>query len=252
MKRILFLFLFCLLGGALSAQTLESLKLSSVPSAQELTNAFVSVGRGRIDPFVVLPAIIAKGDTPVPALSTLLFSDSIIQVIRYQHLVKASGTDTGYVALPEYDTLHPNKLYAAMALEGIGTQASYGVLFQAATQHTDPNVRGFALSALANTFHTSNYLPRVAPDVELVHLLLKNVDDTTRVPFFQKSFGQIAREGLMNWTGLDMGDPQGLHTKVKVGASLVLTALSDLREQWWQANMKKVAWNTKTGCFSLP
>ena len=250
MKRILILLSFYLLGESLSAQTPDSLKLSAVPTVQEITSAFVSAGLGRLDPFLVLPAIIASGDAAVPALGTVLFSDSISQVFQYQLLERASATDTTLVHATQYDTVKPNKLYAAMALEGIGSGAAYTVLIQAAQAHPDLNVRGLALNALAITYHNGNILQHFTPGKELVHLLLNNVDDTTMVPYFQKSLGQTAREGLINWTGWDMGKPQGKNTLIVVSSQPQPMAISAYREQWWQSNASSLKWNGQIGRFN--
>jgi len=250
MKRILFLFSSCLLVGELSAQALDSLKLSPVPSAQEITNAFVSAGRGRLNPFIVLPAIIAKGDQSVPALSTVLSSDSIAQIIQYQIQQIGSVIDSTSARKVTVDTLKPNKLYAVMALEGIGSGAAYAVLLVAAQSNPNLNVRGFALNALACTYHNGTILARFTPGKEVVHLFLNNVDDTTKVAYLHRSFGQIAREGLINWTGWDMGEPQGKNSLVVVPLQPQPMLLSAYRELWWQSNASSLKWSGQTGRFS--
>ncbi len=224
-------------------------KISPSPTVQELTNAFVAIGQGQLDPFVVFPEIIARGDAAVPALTEVLFSDSVRVVLS---TTQSTTIDSGAASTTVSDTLYPNKLLPAMALEGIGSQDAYAVLYQAALTHADPNVRGVALNALAGSYYLASNQKNFKPDKELIHLFLKSVDDTAMVSQFEKSVGQIAREGLINWTTQDVGEPQGKATKVRVGPDQTAMALSDFREQWWQQNSGKVSWDAKKGLFKLP
>jgi hypothetical protein len=227
----------------------DTLWLSDAPTLFELTKIFAAPGRGRLDPFAALQAVIGKGDSAVSALDSLLFSDPIAEIITTRMRIGTGvGGDPGR-EIAKSDTVRPNKLYAVMALEGIGTKASYPVLVRTAQLHPNIDVRGIALNAFASTYHEGERLQKFVPDKELLHLLLANVDDTTSVPYLAKSFGQIAREGLIRWLGQDFGEPQGATRRLHDAKGADRGSLTDYREQWWTTIGSKLSWDENSQKF---
>ncbi len=228
----------------------DTLYLSDLPTVQELKRILVATGEGRLDPFLALPAAIGKGDAAVPSLDTVLFSDPIVEIIHRKVRIGGGGPDAGST-MDVADTVRLNRLFAAMALEAIGSRASYPVLLSAVQRHDDVDIRGMALRALAGTFHEGERLEKFIPDKELVHLLLVNVDDTTRVPYLQKSLGQIAREGLIAWLKQDFGEPQGKNRRLRDAKGGDRGSLAEYREEWWQLNASKISWDDPTRSFRV-
>lgn len=228
----------------------DTLWLSRVPTVFELTNIFASPGKGKLDPFLALQAVISTGDSAVSALDSLLFSDPIAEIITTK-IGMGSGVGNAGAETVRRDTVRPNKLYAVMTLEAIGSKASYGVLVRLAQVHPNVDVRGIALRALATTFHESERLQKFVPDKELLHVLITNVDDTTAVPYLAKPFGQIAREGLISWLGQDFGEPQGKMRRLQTATGADRGSLADYRDQWWQANATKISWDSGNSRFAL-
>lgn len=266
--------LFCIVTGAILAQGIDTTKfktdppasvppsksflvagmkdtlwLSDSPTVLELTKIFAAPGKGKLDPFLALQAVTGKGDSAVSALELLLFSDPIAEIITTKNHHVPGGTRGEGIEIVKSDTVRPNHLYAAMALEAIGTKNAYPALYRAAQMHPNIDVRGIALNALAGTYHDGERLQKVVPDKKLVHLFLSNVDDTTNVPQLAKSFGQIAREGLINWLGQDFGEPQGKSTRLVDAKGVDRGSIVDFREQWWAANEKTLVWDSGSKMF---
>jgi hypothetical protein len=229
----------------------DTLWLSNVPSLFELTKIVAAPRQGGLDPFVALQAVISKGDGGVGALDSLLFSDPIAKIIttRLNPATGAAGGEGREMVIS--DTVRPNKLYAVMALEAIGSKTSYPVLVHLAQAHPNKDVRGIALNALANTYHEGERLQRFVPDKELVHLLLSNVDDTTSVPYLVKSFGQIAREGLITWLGEDFGEPVGKNRNLRDVKGAVSGTTAEYREIWWRQNTSRLSWDGEMRRFLI-
>lgn len=268
--------LLCIVTGALQAQGIDTTKfkadppanvpppksflvagmkdtlwLSDSPTVLELTKVFAAPGKGALDPFLALQAVIAKGDSAVPVLELLLFSDPIAEIITTKILPVSSGGRAEGGEIVTSDTVRPNQLYAVMALEAIGTKNAYPALFRAAQMHPNIDVRGIALNALAGTYYDGERLQKFVPDKKLVHLFLSNVDDTTSVPHLTRSFGQIAREGLINWLGQDFGEPQGAAKRLHDAKGMDRGSLGDYREQWWSSAASKITWNAGTMRFQI-
>jgi hypothetical protein len=229
----------------------DTLWLSDVPTVFELTKIFAAPGTGKLDPFLTLQAVVGKGDSAVSALDSLLFFDPIAEIITTRISPGVGAAGGAERELVRTDTVRPNKLYAVMALEAIGTKASYPVLFRLAQLHPNRDVRGISLNALAGTYHEGERLQRFVPDKQLVHLLLSNVDDTSSVPYLGKTFGQIAREGLIHWLGQDFGEPQGRAKRLQDAKGADIGSLADYREQWWSFVASKVVWNASSNTFQI-
>lgn len=100
-----------------------------------------------------------------------------------------------------------------IALDAIGTKEATEVLFNVAAKHPEAEVRAAAIKSFAY----SNYF-RIAegknkPDKQVLGMLFENADDTTYVETEGKRIGEIAREGIKNWTGEDFGEMQIAETK---------------------------------------
>jgi hypothetical protein len=226
----------------------DTLWLSSAPTLGELTRVFAAPLKGGLDPFIALQAVIGKGEDAVAALDSLFWSDPVAELITTKG---GPGSRRSGELEQRSDTVRPSKLYAVMALEAIGSKGSYPVLFRLAQQHPNSDVRGLALNALATTFHEGDRLQNFVPDKELVHLLISCVDDTATVPYLAKSFGEIARQGLISWLGQDFGEPQGTTKRLRDAKEGEGETLAEYREAWWRSNASKVAWNRETGKFTI-
>jgi hypothetical protein len=235
MTRYLVLFLICFYSSRVQAQTVssDSLTLSAAPTAAELVNAFALAGQGRIEPFELIQTVIQRGEDAVPALDAILAAQN--------------PPDTSLIT----NALHSIALYSVQALEAIGGQSAFASLCRVATTHRSLDVRGSALNALANAFPSEDSAHLVTPDTDLVHMFLRNVDDTTMVISVQKSLGQIARDGLLNWTGWNFGEPQGKDKLVHIDELQSEVPLSTCRELWWESNGASVRWDAEKGRFTL-
>ena len=268
--------LLCIVAGTLQAQGIDTTSIRTDPPAMapptksflvaglkdtlwlsdsctlsELTKIFAAPGRGKLDPFVALQAVIGKGDSAISSLDSLLFSDAIADIITTRMRFGTGVAGDAGREIEKSDTVRPNKLYAVMALEANGSRESYPVLVRTAQLHPNKEVRGIALNALASTYHEGERLQKFVPDKELLHLLLSNVDDTTSVPYLAKSFGQIAREGLINWLGQDFGEPQGATRRLHDAKGVDRGSLGDYREQWWSSVASRIAWNAGSNSFQI-
>ena len=258
------------LAAPLSAQDAADLTLSAKPTTQELTMLFFKTACAKVDPFVALPLVIQCGDNTVDGLAALLSMDSLAvqpttpadSAIVEKYLTTGrpdpryfkTGSDIPIDIAGDRRlrnaVLHKIKLYAAMGLEGIGTKAAYGVLFQVVQAESDLDVKAVSLNALATSFHSDEYLQRFKPDKELIHLFLKEVDDTTATPYLQTSLGLIARKGLVLWFGMDAGEPQGGMKRLLDAQGKERGSLADYREEWWQANQSLIYWDDQTDRFN--
>ncbi len=229
------------LGIPLFAQSgYQQFTLSSNPSALELTQLFTETTQGIHDPFVVLRQISAMGDTVVPALKTFLLATPTLKVAT----VDLNGkTDT--VPAPP-----PNRVYGVMALDLIGTPLAYQTLAIIAQSDSDEEVRGTALKVFATSYYFKTQQDSTLPEKEAVHLLLRNVDDTTYVYDCVMRIGEIARAGLTNWTGVDYGEipPDSIKTKTEKKLGKTMT---QYREEWWQQHSTNMKWNKATGHFEV-
>ncbi len=231
--------LFAQTGGQLAPED-TTIKLSAKPSARELTQLFTETTQGLHDPFVAVNRVASKGNKAVPGLRDFLFNTPVL-------MVAAAGRDGALDSV----AAQPNRVYGVMALDLIGTPAAYQVLSDVALSDTDSEVRGQALKTLAVSFYYKAAEDSLStPDVQVVHLLLRNTEDTTYVHGFAMRIGDIARKGLKNWTGTDYGDIPSDSLRVKEEQRLGMT-IQQYREQWWQNNSGKLKWNKKKGYFEI-
>ncbi len=215
---------------------------SSLPSVVDLTRLFTETTVGQHDPFQVLPSVASLGDKVVPQLRGFLFETP---VIKFPVLDSTGAVVDSVIAPP------PNRIYGALALDLIGTPAAYQVLTTAARTDTNCEVRASALKSFATNNYYRVMEGSLLPDNEVLHLLLGAMDDTTYVKGCFMKMGDIARQGLKNWTGVDYGEvlPDSLRVNDEKTFGM---ALAQYREQWWQKNSVGVQWNKDTRCFDLP
>lgn len=218
-----------------------TLALSSNPSAMELTRILCETTAGQHDPFVVLPKIALLGDKVVPGLRVFLFNTPLVKIAE----LDSTGQVKDSVVAPT-----PNRVYGVMALDLIGTPAAYKVLADVVQSDTNTEVRGAALRAFAMNYYYRIEQDSLTPDKEVVHMLMRNMEDTTYVEGCAMKIGQIARLGLKNWTGTDYGEilPDSLRAKDEKSFGM---SLPQYREQLWQNESGKMKWNKDTGHFEL-
>ena len=245
MKSFIFLALMMLVSFHLLAQgRIErdtTLVLSSNPSVVELTRLFSETTSGKHDPFQVLPKVAAFGNKIVPALRTFLFNTPVLKVAVFD--------STGKVVDSVNET-SPKRVYGVMALDLIGTPAAYQVLADVVQSDTDYEVRGAALRSFAMGCYYRVEEDSLSPDKNVVHLLLQNMDDTTYVADCGMKMGEIARQGLRNWTGLDYGEILPDSLKFKDEKAFGMTLLQH-REQQWQRDSGKMKWNKDARHFEV-
>jgi hypothetical protein len=235
----LFMSLFLYAQGTLESDT--RLAVSSNPTVMELTRLFSETTAGQHDPFQVLPKVVSLGNRVVPTLRGFLFETPALKVA----VLDSNGSVIDSVNAPV-----PNRVYGVMALDLIGTPAAYSVLADVVNSDTSREVRGAALRAFALSYYYRVEQDSLTPDKEVVHLLMRNMEDTAYVEGCSMEIGEIARQGLKNWTGTDYGEilPDSLRVKDENRLGM---SLPQHREQRWQKESGKMKWNKDTGHFEL-
>ncbi len=231
MPRNCALFLVLVLSSIAYAQRSDGggFSVSPTPSAVEIRAAFLSAIRGTLDPFLVIPEIASRGENAVDGLGEIVLAP--FKIVD--------------------DTASRQCFYAVLCLEAIASTSAYDILFTASTTHNDLAVRARALIALASSFHKPESLEKFVPDTSLVHLMIQNVDDTTSIPFLQKRIGDVAREGLITWTGWDAGEPQGSASTAAFGKPPASYTLRQMRELWWQQIGGNLAWDSAAAQYPI-
>lgn len=255
----------CLLAGSLqsslSQETPPNMKIPVQVVLEPKVQAFVlpkditpphlatilmATRSGYYEPMQVMQAIIARGSWMVPLLEETLMSDSLTDVTA---LNGQPGDSLSFRAV----TWERRGLgYVVPCLEGIGTQECYEILLQQARVHRDPRVRAAALTALGHSYHSRVFAGDLKPDPEVVHVLLQCADDATPVDSRQMRIGDIAREGLLVWLGLDAGECPESGQTVLVGAERNRMNIAQYREYWWNRVSGGLAWSKSNGRFDLP
>ncbi len=246
MKTLLYGAVVLLLYASSTAQTaaspaggFQAFTVSADPSAQELTSLFTETGEGLHDPFMVLRKIGSMGDAVVPALQTFLFNTPILRV----GVLDPDGKTVDSVNAPA-----PNKQYGIMALDLIGTPLAYQALATVAQSDSDAQVRGMAVRSLAIGYFYRAKQDSLVPDKAVVGILLQNLDDTTYVNECGRTIAQIARRGLINWTGTDYGEAPPDSVRVQERQRLDMT-ITQYRQQWFKNNSAKIVWDPSTDHF---
>jgi len=179
----------------------------------------------------IIAQVVEKGDDAVGALEDLAFANADAQGASQQGQVYS--------------------LYAVRVLDIIGTSRAMVVLSRVSASHQDYEVRGFALDKIAWSYYNRMRTGSNSPNKDIIHLFLNSLQDTTFVKFKQKSIGEISREGLLNWTGLDFGKA-GLGDK-RFGTvhGEANKTLREFRKEWWRMNSDKLQWNPGLSKFDI-
>jgi len=214
--------------------------LQKKPSVHEIANLFVRTEVGEIDPFELIGMLAAKKDTVVPVLAELLFSPGI-----KGKKDRPAKVDT----LQIIDAAAPNGIYAILALQAIGTNSAYDIILKAAAGIHDKEVRGVALHSVGTSYYFKTCNENISPDKEIVHLFLRNLDDSEEVSFLQKDFAEVSKEGLKNWTGKDGATFQRNERPVAHGGVKKSMTPRESRESWWSKFATKVKWNKANDKF---
>lgn len=213
--------------------------LSDPPSTQELVDLIVDAGGGVIDPFIAIQAITSKGENAVPGLAEILFSDSLFStpVVAESDSGKTSSGGT-----------QPRKILALFALEAIGTMDAYNAIIRSAIERAEIEIKGAALRAMGGSYYERALEDStLVPDIGLLHILLMNVDDTTKVEQSLEPLGAIARRGFRRLTGLDLGDLSDSSKEILIDGRL--TPLADYREAQWEKIRETLDWSKTEGRF---
>ncbi|MGB2867413.1 MAG: hypothetical protein WBD36_03090 [Bacteroidota bacterium] len=198
--------------------------LSASPTPQELADLFTS---GEISKSEVIERAVEKGGSAVEGLRELLFS----QTLR--------GSQLEY---PDSGGLPPNRIFAVLTLEKIGTAAAFEVLTETAKSHSNPEIRGLSIQAISKTCYQHVRKGEFEPNKSVVEALIQNLDSPTFIAAAQRPIGQIAQEGLVRWLGLDFGDPEFSEARKTSGGQTEMSA-AEYARQWWERNADKVVWN---------
>lgn len=216
--------------GIISLQCIAQPRLSPTPTLAEIKKAFVELHSTKNDLFTSLSTIIQRKDAVVPALRDYINAFSL------------KDEETGIV---------PNRLYGVLALEGIATEGAFNVLLQTALLHPETEVKGKALQIIASNYYDKVMNDSLVPSKDIVNLFLRNCDDTTYVELCQKRMGEIAREGMKTWTGMDFGDLRLDQKKIIVGKSKTEMTMPEYRDWWWNKHQLKIKWNAKKTMFEV-
>jgi hypothetical protein len=142
--------------------------------------------------------------------------------------------------------------YIIASLDGIGTQECYDILMLLAHSHANPIVRGASLLVLGSTYRSRVTAGTLDPNREVVHLFLQCVDDGQKVPLFQRRVGDIARQGFLGWTGIDLGESTKDSVHVLVGSTELEMSSGEYHEYWWSTELSGLLWNQEEGRFTSP
>ncbi len=213
--------------------------LSAVPSAQEITDFFLSTGKD-LDPKVAVKTVSERGASAISGLREILFSERV----RSSQAVPVDTGDSSF-DFPQ------GRFYAVSALVTIGSDSAMIVLVQAAVTHKLPEIRAFALNAVAKTYYDKVRSEGLTPAENILDVLFRCADDPTYDGTLQKTVSQIASDGLVCWLGLDFGDPQFKEARIKAGGGQQEMAPETFRQLWWKENCGKLVWNKDTGHFEV-
>lgn len=217
----------------------------SVTTAQ-LMNILSLTRTGYYDPMAVRQAVASRGDAVVPLLRELLMTDSLVATGPLAGL--ATDTTSTRIAVKTDRGIG----YVVGYLDAIATEKSFQVLLAAAATHTNPNVRGGAIVALGNSMHHQVCAGKVKADPEIVRVLLTCVDDTAEAANNQMRVGDLARQALTTWTGMELGPLDDNVRTVTVGKQKQVMSLKEYRDYAWKRIAPGLTWVEGEGRFSVP
>ena len=216
-------------------------RIPAVPTAQELAELFISACNGEMNPLDAVDLAVTKGENAAAGLTELLFNN-----INYSAAPKPTDLPDSVVFIA------PNRIFPVLALEKISTPGAIAVLIQAAESHSNLEIRSIALNFIANKYYEKIQKEDITPDKKIIQLFMGSVEDSTYIGYLQKTTGQIAEEGLLQWLGKDFGELQIDEAKEKVGdVNPAVMSVSEYRRQWMQENEKNLVWNKEKKKFSI-
>jgi hypothetical protein len=209
------------------------------PTSSELKELLGKASKGTVDPREVIDALSKPDGRFVPTMRELLFS----QRMNPGSTVSADegSTRPSYVPMPAHRIL-------IKALENVGSSDCYMCVYDAVTKHPDPQIRGLCLNSLANSFQPKATTGFIKPDKQLIYLLLHQASDTLAIDELGKRVGDIAREGLKNWTAKGGSRPVPATLRINADNKSASTYL----EHWWSRRSSRIAWDPIAGLFVLP
>ncbi len=237
----LFVFIFIKLSFSQTDSLNSKINLLIIPTVDEMKDVFTQAAKGELDAASIFHKLAEKSDTVVAPLEEFLFteykdSDTSVTINKNPDSFQENVSSL-------VKEVKPNKPLAVLALDAIGTSSSIKALLHAAVSHPDSEVKGTALKVLAwNSYYRAKN-DRLKPDKEIVHVLINNVDDTTYVKSLGKTIGDIAREGIKNWTGEDYGNIPKDKKALNVKMDNVEISMKDYREAKWQEDVYKYVWS---------
>ena len=208
-------------------------QLSSVSPATRIAATINDAATGRVSASVVQENIGGSDDSTVSLLRSYIMD------------LPAKSSDE------VTDFLTKRAVLVTKALLWIGNSRSVLTLLEVSTSCANEQVRSQALDAIAREFYSASLSSDATPPKEIVHALLTSVDDDSYVGDLQVRVGDIAREGLSNWLGMDFGEPRGSAVRIKVGKEKQEMTLREYREWWWNRNSGNLEWDRITGRFII-
>jgi hypothetical protein len=222
-----------------SAAQAKQSNLIQISTPNELFNIFHSAkgSQGRQE---LIEAVAEKGDTLVPVLDQMLFTEKFTKL-------NFAIPDTG----ESIEVFAPQMVMGIKALEEIGSDSAYAVIAKVAATHKSLYVRSFALEAMVSSMHEKVRQGKIHPRVDAIDILIQNSEDNTFIGEHQKTVKQIANEGLIRWLGFTFDDPQLEPERKLAKKDKSIRTTRDFAQKWRKSNDAKLAWNKDTGHFEL-
>ncbi len=221
--------------------SVSSQVVPSNPTTADLEAVLLKTSAGILDANQVIELLSRPNACHVASLRELLFVQQSIPYSPPSQTRREAGALHNPV--PAYRVL-------VKVLENIGSMDCFSCLYDAARIHPERHIRGFCLNSLATTFQSRAKAGTILPDLGLLYLFISQASDTLMVMGMPKRVGEIAREGLRNWTARGGSRP--------IPASLRLTGLGGSTESrpyweyWWSKRSSKIKWDPESGLFIMP
>jgi len=209
------------------------------PTDSDLKSLLAQASKGIVDPNGVV-ALLSKSDGRfVVSMRELLFqmrsdADSVLTV-------------SGESGRPSHVPWPAHRILIA-ALEAVGSLDCYTCVYDAVVKHPDPEIRGLFLNSLANAFQPKAKAGHFIPDKQLIRLFVDQAGDTTSVHDLGKRVGDVAREGMRNWTAKGGSRPITVTLRPRSDTK----STSSFVEHWWSRRSPNIRWDPVAGLFVLP
>jgi hypothetical protein len=211
------------------------------PSTAEIGTFLAQASTGAIDPSQLIETLSSPGVCHITSLRELLFLQRATS--------DATPLQTGASASPRYN---PTPAYQVLVkvLENIGSAECYSCLYDAAASNLDGQIRGFCLNSLATRFQSRAKNGTVQPDTRLLYLFLTQASDTLMIMGLMKRVGEIARDGLRNWTA--KGGSRPITATLRAAKVSPPAGSRPYWEHWWATRSLKIVWDAELGVFIMP